>query len=295
MSTKRGGLGRNLSALLGASPTSILSLTPTGKSATTVSVEHLQPGKYQPRTLMNDHSLQELSNSIKQQGLLQPLLARPIGDNRFEILAGERRWRACKLAGLTNVPIIIHDVDNETAMAIALVENLQREDLNPVDHARAIARLSDEFSLTHQEISQLLSKSRSAISNYLRLLALPGEILSLLEHGDIDVGHARALLTLESTQMIRVAHLVVAKDLSVRETEKVVHRLKLDKPLELEETAATKLANYESYLSHLTRFLGTKINIKPKKSGKGTVVIHYNSPNELEVMMSKIGNFSHSE
>lgn len=287
MSGKRGGLGRNLSALLSTSH----SVTQVGAPEIEIqklALDVLQPGKYQPRTVIEDSSLQELSESIKQQGLLQPILVRKLENERYEIIAGERRWRACHLAGLTEIPVLLNQVDDETAMAIALVENLQREDLNPIDQARAMARLTQEFSLTHQEIANILSKSRAAVSNFLRLLSLSPDVMRLVEHGDLDMGHARALLALEDNKQTQVAKLVVAKNLSVRETENLVARVKNDKlsSNRIEETPYSPAM--QAQVHELAQRLQAKIKLKPGRSGKGSLVIHYDSITTLEAVISRI-------
>ncbi|MDP1604964.1 MAG: ParB/RepB/Spo0J family partition protein [Legionella sp.] len=288
MSGKRGGLGRNLSALLG-STYAVDAPAPESPEVTKLKLDTLQPGKYQPRTVIDDAPLQELANSIKQQGLLQPIVARALENGRHEIIAGERRWRACQIAGLTDVPVILRQVDDETAMAIALVENLQREDLNPIDQARAMERLIKEFALTHQQIADLLSKSRTAVSNFLRLLSLSGEVMRLLEHGDLDMGHARALLVLDKDKQIMVAKLVVAKNLSVRETEKLVNRVKNEKLPELDTNEIhPHFASVEKHVQTLGQLLNTKVKIKPGKSGKGSLVIHYDSIHSLESVIQQI-------
>ncbi len=280
MSAKRGGLGRNLSALLGGTGTHViepadkLKVAPITSSISQLSIQHLQPGQYQPRTEMSDHGLAELAESIKKQGLLQPLVVRAISPQQYEIIAGERRWRACQLAELTEVPVIIRQVDDETAMAMALVENLQREDLNVMDQARAMQRLVSEFDLTHQQVAELLSKSRTVVSNYLRLLSLHADVKRMLEHGDIDMGHARCLLILEENQQLQVAQLVSAKNLSVRETEQLVARIKADKAppgKKIEEIPEL----FSERLKQLEMQLDTKVTLKPGNAGKGTLIIYY--------------------
>lgn len=292
MSVKRGGLGRNLSALLGNSfPVTPDKVTPASAETMKLTLDSLQPGKCQPRTAFDDFSIQELSESIKQQGLLQPLLVRKLDNDRYEIIAGERRWRACQLAGLSSVPVVLHDVDDETAMAMALVENLQREDLNPIDQARAMARLSQEFDLSHQQIADLLSKSRTAVSNFLRLLSLSDEVMRLLEHGDLDMGHARALLTLDDGLQVQVAKIVVAKNLSVRETEKLVNRVKTNKTLPAQENVKNlpiPHPDVQHHLQNLSALLKTKINLKQGKSGKGSLIIHYDSLQLLESVFNTL-------
>ncbi|MFJ1268801.1 ParB/RepB/Spo0J family partition protein [Legionella lytica] len=288
MTVKRSGLGRNLSALLSQPNGSLLNEKPPADSLK-LAVNCLQPGKYQPRGEMEEAALTELAESIKKQGLLQPLVVRELSDGRYEIIAGERRWRASQLAGLTEVPVVLKQVDDETAMAIALVENLQREDLNAMDQARAMHRLTNEFSLTHQQVADLLSKSRTAVSNYLRLLALSTAVKKLLEHGDIDMGHARALLMLEEEQQNQVAQLIVAKNLSVRETEKLVERVKAGKAATENTTSSEPVAvHYQEQVNHLAQQLKTTIKLKPGKSGKGSLVIHYDGAHDLQKIMEQL-------
>lgn len=287
MTVKRSGLGRNLSALLSNSSTALYADKPTTDNLK-LAINCLQPGKYQPRAIIEEAPLAELAASIKQQGLLQPLVVREIANSRYEIIAGERRWRACQLAGLTEVPVILRQVDDETAMAMALIENLQREDLNAMDQARSMYRLTTEFSLTHQQVADLLCKSRAAVSNYLRLLSLSTEARRLLENGDLDMGHARALLMLDEKQQSQVAQLVVAKGLSVRETEKLVTRVKTEKVEPLEKPEITSLVNEQ--LQMLAQHLKTKIKIKPGKAGKGTLVIHYDTMQNLQAVIQQLIN-----
>lgn len=290
MTSKRGGLGRNLSALLGTSASNLTAEKPA-VDGLRLALDCLQPGKYQPRAEIEEAPLAELAASIRQQGLLQPLVVREIADGRYEIIAGERRWRACQLAGLGEVPVILRQVDDETAMAIALVENLQREDLNAMDQARAMHRLHTEFGLTHQQIADLLSKSRAAVSNYLRLLSLNARVRHLLENGDLDMGHARALLMLDEALQSQVADLVVAKNLSVRETEKLVARVKEGKagPAQKPEFNPPELNSHmNEQIQTLAQQLQTKIKIKPGKSGKGTLVIHYETLQNLQGVMQQL-------
>ncbi|MBA2657379.1 MAG: ParB/RepB/Spo0J family partition protein [Tatlockia sp.] len=285
MTVKRSGLGRNLSALLGNLPATLIAEKPEINNLK-LAVDCLQPGKYQPRAEIEEAPLVELAASIKQQGLLQPLLVRELTDGRYEIIAGERRWRACQLAGLNEVPVILRQVDDETAMAMALVENLQREDLNVMDQARAMQRLTKEFSLTHQQVAELLSKSRAVVSNYLRLLSLNEDVRRLLELGDLDMGHARALLMLDENLQSQVAQLVVAKNLSVRETEKLVARVKEGKPAQAPEPEVNTLLKEQMNL--LAAHLNTKVKIKSEKTGTGTLVIHYNSAQDLQIFIKQL-------
>ncbi|KTD17819.1 ParB/RepB/Spo0J family partition protein [Legionella jordanis] len=286
MTVKSRGLGRNLSALLGSSHTGLLMDKPSSEHLK-LAVHSLQPGKYQPRGEIEESTLNELASSIRQQGLLQPLIVREIDNGRYEIIAGERRWRASQLAGLSEVPVVLRQVDDETAMAMALVENLQREDLNPMDQARAMHRLTTEFALTHQQVADLLSKSRAAVSNYLRLLSLNPEVRRLLEHGDLDMGHARALLILEPEQQSQVAKLVVAQSLSVRETEKLVARVKAGKP-EPVQTKRELSPQVQVQLQALSHQLKTKVKINQASSGKGTLVIHYEDSERLQALINEL-------
>lgn len=284
--TRRGGLGRNLSALL-HSADAVKNQTAQA-TPLVISVASLQPGKYQPRVMMDESALMELAESIKKQGLLQPLVVRECSVGQYEIVAGERRWRACQLAGMTEVPVLVRQVDDETAMAIALVENLQREALNALDQARAMQRLSQEFSLTHQEIAHLLSKSRAAVSNFLRLLHLNQEVQLMLERGDIDMGHARSLLMLEDQQQLEVAQGVLAKGLSVRETEAWVSRLnaKTFTPPTISEIDSPLM--FKDELHGLAQQLKTKVSIKANKSGNGTLMIHYHDAHNLRKVIELI-------
>lgn len=287
MTVKRSSLGRNLSALLSQSSSTLFN-EQSQPEQLKLAVTCLQPGKYQPRGGMEEAPLSELAQSIKKQGVLQPLLVRELDSGRYEIIAGERRWRASQLAGLTEVPVILKQVDDETAMAMALVENLQREDLNAMDQARAMHRLTTEFSLTHQQVADLLSKSRTAVSNFLRLLSLSNPVKKLLENGDMDMGHARALLALDEDQQNQVAQLIVAKNLSVRETEQLVERIKTGKP----EPKALKENNslFREQLNSLAKQLQTTIKLKQGKTGKGTLVIHYENDNNLQKIIDQLLN-----
>lgn len=290
MSVKRGGLGRNLSALLSHSaPILAPASTATDVMRSTLKVHCLQPGKYQPRGDMDETALAELADSIKKQGLLQPIVVREIAPNSYEIIAGERRWRACQLAGFTDVDVVIRQMDDETAMAVALIENLQREDLNVMDQARAMQRLISEFGLTHQQIAELLCKSRTAVSNYLRLLNLNIAVRRMLEYGDIDMGHARCLLMLDDEQQLQVAELVIAKGLSVRETETMVARIKSNKPILNKKEEGISMPLFIEQLNMLSQRLQTKVNLKQGKAGKGTLVIHYNDTENLEKLMEQLG------
>lgn len=287
MTVKRGGLGRNLSALLSQSGTSLLTPEQPKTEQLKLAISCLQPGKYQPRGEMEETPLQELAESIKKQGILQPLLARELSDGRYEIIAGERRWRASQIAGLNEVPVILKHVDDETAMAMALVENLQREDLNAMDQARAMHRLTTEFALTHQQVADLLCKSRTAVSNFLRLMSLSSSVKRLLEHGDLDMGHARTLLVLDEEQQNQVAQIIIAKNLSVRETEKLVERVKSGVEDQHPTREAERIVPQEQ-LNHIANRLQTQITLRPGKAGKGSVVLHYKDESSLQKIIEQL-------
>lgn len=273
------GLGRGLDALLSGNSDSNTS----GESLQNLKTALLQPGKYQPRTHMDKESLAELADSIKVRGVMQPVLVRLVSAGRYEIIAGERRWRAAQMAGLEEIPALIRDVPDEAALAMSLIENIQRENLNPLEEAQGIQRLINEFGMTHQAASQALGSSRSTVSNLLRLLNLSAPVQELMMQGKIDMGHGRALLTLSAAKQIEIAHQVAHKQLSVRETEKLVYRIEnseLKQPpkrdrdlLRLQESVSAKL--------------GAQVIIKPGKKGAGNVVIHYASLEQLDGILAK--------
>ncbi len=286
MTGTRTSLGRNLTALLSPKANSFLTEGEEVIISVELLIEQLQPGKYQPRQEIEEDALAELAASIKRQGLLQPLIVRKLSEHHYEIIAGERRWRACQLLGFNKIPVIIRQVDDEAAMAIALVENLQREDLSALDQAQAMQRLGNEFSLTQQQIADLLGKSRASISNHLRLLNLSTEVKQYLEQGNLDMGHARALLTLDELQQAQAARIIVNKKLSVRETEALVTRIKNGKPENLNQAELSPLLKEQAQT--LAGHLNTKVNIRPGKTGKGTLVIHYNNIQILQAMIRQI-------
>ena len=273
------GLGRGLDALLAKDEDA------GGDALKTVKLEELQPGKYQPRTRMDQASLEELARSLRAQGVMQPILARPLGKGRYEIIAGERRWRAAKLAGLREIPVLIREVPDSAALAMALIENIQRENLNPLEQAGGIHRLINEFKMTHQEAAEAVGRSRTAITNLLRLLNLPQPVQALLYDGKIDMGHARALLALEGRCQEDVAKRVADRGLSVRETEKLVRDTlnpKQRKPGKLK--TSRDILRFEEDLSEK---FGTKVEIKPGKRGAGKLVISYVSHEHLDDLLSK--------
>ncbi|HIW07344.1 MAG TPA: ParB/RepB/Spo0J family partition protein [Candidatus Ignatzschineria merdigallinarum] len=254
-----------------------------------ISIEKLQPGKYQPRRFFDQDALEALASSIKSQGIIQPIVVREVAGDQFEILAGERRWRASQLAGLKVVPVIFKEMSDQEALAVALIENIQRENLNPVETAIALKRLIEEFSLTHQEAGEVIGKSRSSISNTLRLLELDDAVQQLLAEQRLDMGHARALLALPKKQQAEVSKKVVDGNLTVRETEHLVKML-------LSESGKAKIAKKSTQKDQdvlnlerdLSEILGASTEIKAKKAGKGEVVIRYNSLDELDGILLKI-------
>ena len=274
------GLGRGLDALLAKDEE-----PGGGETLKTVKLEELQPGKYQPRTRMDQASLEELARSLKSQGVMQPILARTLGKGQYEIIAGERRWRAAKIAGLREIPVVIREVPDSAALAMALIENIQRENLNPLEEATGIHRLINEFKMTHQEAAEAVGRSRAATSNLLRLLNLPQSVQALLYDGNIDMGHARALLALEGRRQEDVAKRVAERGLSVRETEKAVQDIlnpKQKKPSKLK--TSRDILRFEEELSEK---FGTTVEIKPGKKGAGKLVISYASHEHLDNLLSK--------
>ena len=296
MSNKKRGLGngRGLDALLGAvrqakeevAVAETASIQQVGMSLLNLPLEQLQRGRYQPRRDMNPVALQELADSIKAQGVMQPIVVRAIGEDSYEIVAGERRWRAAQMAGLDSIPAIIRQINDDTAMAMALIENIQREDLNPMEQATAMHRFVEEFGLTHQQIAEAVGKARATVSNLLRLMGLPREVKTLLEHGDIEMGHARALLALPENQQAEAARLIVAKGLSVRQTESLVRSLLAaqDKP----QTEKRVDPNVAQLQQSLIDKLGAAVQIDYNKKGQGKLIIRYNSFEELDGILAHI-------
>lgn len=311
MSVKKRGLGRGLDALLSsnsnATQTTATSAATAAAEGTYVTaevagqqlqgelqklpIEWLQPGKYQPRKDMSPEALEDLASSVKAQGIIQPIVVRPVGEAdghiTYEIIAGERRWRAAQMARLADVPCLIKAVPDEAAVAIALIENIQREDLNAMEEATALQRLLDEFQLTHQEVAEAVGKSRATVTNLLRLNNLEQEVKVLLERGDIELGHAKLLLALQGDQQCEQARTIAAKALTVREAEKLVRRA-------LEPEKATTKANPDKDIQHLERHLserfGAPVNINHGRKGKGKVVISYSSLDELDGILAHLGH-----
>jgi len=272
------GLGRGLDALLGEGDTN------DGERLLTLPVESLVPGKYQPRTRMDQAALDDLAASIRSQGLMQPILARAIPGGQFEIIAGERRWRASRLAGLKEVPVLVRVVEDEAALKMALIENIQRENLNPLEEALGIHRLIQEFSMTHQTAAESVGRSRVAVSNLLRLLNLAKPVQAMLMGGELDMGHARALLALTHARQVDAAHEVARKGMSVREAERLAARMA--KPME--KSAPRKDRDVARLEEELTERLGAIVKIGANKSGAGRITISFESLEQLDDLLRRI-------
>lgn len=304
MAAKKRGLGRGLDALLSAN--SSITTKPVEKShvvdeaskasdtdATHSSdlrhlpIEWLQRGKYQPRRDMSPEALEELSASIKAQGIMQPIIVRTIAEKKFEIIAGERRWRAAQMAELHDVPVIIKNVDDDAAIAMALIENIQREDLNPIEEAMALHRLQQEFELTQQEVADAVGKSRSTVTNLLRLMSLKDDVRRLLEHGDLEMGHARAILGLSADNQSLAAQMVVSKGLSVRQTESLVRKLQ-EQASTTKEVKTEPSADIKHLEEELSQKLGAGVMVQHGAKGKGKLVIKYNNLDELDGVLSHL-------
>ena len=291
------GLGLGLEALLGPRVKDADELASSANSGLphTLKLTQLQAGKYQPRTRMDEGSLYELAESIKAQGVMQPILVRPVAPGRYEIIAGERRMRAAKLAGLDEVPVLVREVPDEAAAAMALIENIQREDLNPLEEAQGLKRLTDEFGLTHEQAAQSVGRSRSAASNLLRLLNLTEPVQQMLMAGDIDMGHARALLPLEGAQQILSATEIVAKKLSVREAERLVARAgtttgRQTPLLRAKNEKGRDLQRIEQELSDtLTATVEVRVKKRTKHGEQGEIAIAFGSLDELNGLLEKLG------
>ncbi len=275
------GLGRGLDALLSG-----------GKSEKDevlrdLNVTLLKPGRYQPRSHMDEASLNDLSASIKAQGIMQPILVRQLADSSYEIIAGERRWRAAQLAGLTHVPVLVRSVPDNAALAMALIENIQRENLNPLEEAIGLQRLIDEFKMTHQVAAEAVGRSRSAASNLLRLLKLPQAVQNMLMENKLDMGHARALLSLESAQQILLANKIVLEGLSVREAEKLAQK-QADEPEKHKPKAHRLSRDTQRLQEEMSACLGTHVEIKPGNKGAGKLVIAYANHDQLDEFLGRL-------
>ncbi len=276
--SKAKGLGRGLDALLGAE-------SAPSDALTTLAVGHIRPGRYQPRTRMDKTALAELSASIKSQGLMQPLLVRPVERGRYELIAGERRWRAAQMAGLAEVPVLVREVADESALAMSLIENIQRENLNPMEEAAGLQRLIDEFKMTHEQAADAVGRSRSATTNLLRLLKLAKPVQAMVMDGALEMGHARALLTLDAARQIEAANRIAARGLSVREAEALAMRLARGPATRGRPKVDRDLARLEEQTSER---LGTTVEIRPGKKGSGKVIVHYTSLDHLDRVLRKL-------
>ena len=291
---KKRGLGRGLEALLGpkAAETPPPEAQP-GEALRTLPVQQLQPGKYQPRMQMDASKLTELAESIKAQGVIQPIVVRELSPGKFEIVAGERRWRASQEAGLAEVPVVVRELDDRTVIAMALIENIQREDLNPLEEAQALQRLIDEFDLTHAAAAEAVGRSRAAVSNLLRLLELPAEIRALVQAGSIEMGHARALLPLAAPMAISLARQAAEHGWSVREVEHRVQQLASGKVTAPPKKAAPKArpqADIVALERELSESLGSRVDVVPGRGKKGKLVIHYADFDVLDGVLERLRN-----
>ncbi len=283
MAVKKRGLGRGLNALLGdVAP--IEKEKDKNQTPQTLPIEFLQRGKYQPRKDMSPEPLKELADSIRVQGIIQPIIVRLVADDKYEIIAGERRWRAAQQASLQEVPVVIKEIDDRSAMAIALIENIQREDLNALEESEALRRLLDEFEMTHQQVADSVGKSRTTVSNLLRLLDLQNEVKILLGKGLLEMGHARALLALEGEKQIELANKVVSQSLTVRSVEKLIKNLSGEKKEEIKKQDSDTLR----LQAELTEKTGAKVVINHQQNGKGKLIFNYTSLEELEGIISRI-------
>ena len=293
MAAKKRGLGRGLDALLaGVQPpkSTEQEQASEGDELRTLPVDLIQRGRYQPRTDMHAEKLQDLADSIKAQGVVQPIVVRKLDPNsdRYEIIAGERRWRASQLAGLQEVPVIVKNVADEAALAMALIENIQRENLNALEEAIALQRLAEEFSLTHQEVAEAVGRSRAAVTNLIRLLELNNDVKKLLETGDLEMGHGRALLALQGGKQSEAARKVAAKGLNVRETERLVKQILQASQADKVTTKKPIDPDLRHFQNELSEKLGAAVTIQHGAKGKGKLVVSYNSLDELEGILSHI-------
>jgi ParB family transcriptional regulator, chromosome partitioning protein len=282
--TRPKGLGRGLDALLGGSSAA---KAREQEELAQLPVDAFRPGKYQPRTRMDNASLTELADSIRARGVIQPIIVRPVGGDQYEILAGERRWRAARIAGLERVPAVIREVPDEAALGIGLIENIQREDLNPLEEANGLKRLIEEFHLTHEQVATAIGRSRTGVTNLLRLLELAPAVQAMLQDGKIDMGHARALLALSRQRQVEVAEQVVNKQLSVRETERLVQQA-TQPPAATRSSTSPLDADGRRLQEELAEALGAAVQLKPRGATKGSVVIDYSSLDELQGLVKRL-------
>ena len=290
MAVKKRGLGRGLDALLGATTgnnSPQVDGVDTANDLRDIPVELIRRGKYQPRRDMDQEALQELADSIKAQGVMQPIVVRSVGENKFEIIAGERRWRATQLAGLGVIPAMVREVPDEAAIAMSLIENIQRENLNPIEEAIALQRLQQEFELTQQQVADAVGKSRTTVTNLMRLMALRDDVRTLLEHGDLEMGHARAILGLDGDEQSAAARTVVGKGLSVRQTEALVRNLVAARNTPRPAPKSVD-PNIRQLQDDLSQKLGARVQIQHTAKGKGKLVLSYNSLDELDGILGHI-------
>ena len=301
MAAKKRGLGRGLNALLGnasevnqltnpepipAQPESV-SGSSGNSGLQTIDVDLIQRGTYQPRVHFEPEALQELADSIRAQGVVQPIVVRPLDAGRYELIAGERRWRASQLAGLDSIPAVIKELDDQTAAAVSLIENIQRENLNPLEESRALQRLIDEFAMTHQQVAEAVGRSRTGVTNLLRLKDLNEDVKQLVDERQIEMGHARALLALTGTEQSQIAHKVADKGMSVRETEQLVRKTlnPVEKP---KTTSSNQDPDIKRLTDELSERIGAPVELQSKAGGKGKLVIKYSSLDELDGILAKI-------
>jgi ParB family chromosome partitioning protein len=290
---KKRGLGKSLDALLaytGSDATNTTTDAPIASDTLCrLPLEQIHRGKYQPRRDINPEALEDLTNSIRSQGIIQPIIVRPLGvNNQYEIIAGERRWRASQLAGLTDIPAIVRDIPDATAMAIGLIENIQRENLNPIEEAAALQRLLGEFGMTHQEVAEAIGKSRATVTNLLRLLTLPEAIKSLLEQGVIEMGHARAIVALPEALQLQAIEIITTRRLSVRDTEQLVRRLQNETNTTPSNARKPLDPDIQKLQESLSKQLRMRVAIQCNAKGKGKLVIHYRNLRELDELMAQL-------
>lgn len=278
MNQKRKGLGRGLDALLGGEE-------PPRDASATLPVAQIRPGRYQPRTRMSQEALAELAASIRSQGLMQPVLVRPVDRDRYELIAGERRWRAAQMAGLQEIPALVREVPDEAALAMSLIENIQRENLNPMEEAAGLQRLADEFRMTHEQVADAVGRSRSATTNLLRLLRLAKPVQAMVMEGVLEMGHARAVLSLDGARQIEAANRIAARGLSVRESEALVSHLLKGAGARRKPRVDRDLARLEEEISGR---LGTTVEIRAGRKGRGKIVIQYSGLDHLDQLLKKL-------
>ena len=283
-SKKKPVLGRNLSSML--SQTTLKQVQSKSRDELHhLPLDLIRPGRYQPRSVFDEEKLAELADSIRAQGVVQPVVVRPIGDDEYELIAGERRWRAAQIAGIDDIPAVVRDVPDEVSVAMALIENIQREDLNPLEEATALRRLIDDFQMTHQEAADAVGRSRAAVSNLLRLLELMQEVKDMIDMRLIEMGHARALLSLDDDLQVQAAREVVRKSLSVRDTENLARRLQQSKKKKGSRRVDPDILSLQNRLGET---LGARVRIQHQASGKGKLVISYNNSDEFEGILDRL-------